>query len=283
MLKIKKEPMTAAEVQPTWEMLVEQERELTRNVKLNRLLQPIGLAIFALNLLLATGNILRFIGGSLVEKYFLAMPILPALTEHLPRGSWAGILLFSILFVYLIPLAICGVTAILVTFNDRKKYENEREPLFGTEIECAKALTNKAENVYVLRRKMKTRSIYPIAGILTALMAIPILIALFRSVSGDSPAVLELSLALIALLLCLFVLFWIYTGLLKGFSLLNSLFFHSPSEWTFYLIYRRADAYWESIDPEEFARRECLAEQKKKRKKKNAPEPEPEYPAEEIE
>ena len=147
MLKLKKEPMTAEEVQPTWDMLVELERNLKRNVGLSRILQPVGIAISALNLLLATGNIIRFIGGALVEEYFMEMPILPVLVEHLPRGSWLGILLFSILFVYLIPLAICGGIAVVFYLKDRKKYEDEREPLFGTEIECAKALANKAENV----------------------------------------------------------------------------------------------------------------------------------------
>ena len=57
MLKIKKEPMTAEEVQPTWEMLVDLERKLQRNVRMSRILQPVGLAIFALNLLLASAAI----------------------------------------------------------------------------------------------------------------------------------------------------------------------------------------------------------------------------------
>ena len=41
--------MTAEEVQPTWEMLVDLERKLQRNVRMSRILQPVGLAIFALN------------------------------------------------------------------------------------------------------------------------------------------------------------------------------------------------------------------------------------------
>ena len=264
MLKLKKEPMTAEEVQPTWDMLVELERNLKRNVGLSRILQPVGIAISALNLLLATGNIIRFIGGALVEEYFMAMPILPALVEHLPRGSWLGILLFSILFVYLIPLAICGGIAVVFYLKDRKKYEDEREPLFGTEIECAKALANKAENVYVLRKKMKSHSIYTVTGILTALLVIPILIALVQLLTGQAPAVLEIAIGLIALLVCLFAVFWIYAGVLKSFSLLNSLFYYAPGEWPLYLVYRRADAYWESIDPEEFARREKAEARKKK-------------------
>ena len=205
-------------------------------------MQPVGIAISALNLLLATGNIIRFIGGALVEEYFMAMPILPALVEHLPRGSWLGILLFSILFVYLIPLAICGGIAVVFYLKDRKKYEDEREPLFGTEIECAKALANKAENVYVLRKKLKSHSIYTVTGILTALLVIPILIALVQLLTGQAPAVLEIAIGLIALLVCLFAVFWIYAGVLKSFSLLNSLFYYAPGEWPLYLVYRRADA-----------------------------------------
>ena len=273
MLKLKKEPMTAEEVQPTWDMLVELERNLKRNVGLSRILQPVGIAISALNLLLATGNIIRFIGGALVEEYFMAMPILPALVEHLPRGSWLGILLFSILFVYLIPLAICGGIAVVFYLKDRKKYEDEREPLFGTEIECAKALANKAENVYVLRKKLKSHSIYTVAGILTALLVIPILIALVQLLTGQAPAVLEIAIGLIALLVCLFAVFWIYAGVLKSFSLLNSLFYYAPGEWPLYLVYRRADAYWESIDPEEFARREKAEIQKKKNRNDTQDEP----------
>ena len=273
MLKLKKEPMTAEEVQPTWDMLVELERNLKRNVGLSRILQPVGIAISALNLLLATGNIIRFIGGALVEEYFMAMPILPALVEHLPRGSWLGILLFSILFVYLIPLAICGGIAVVFYLKDRKKYEDEREPLFGTEIECAKALANKAENVYVLRKKLKSHSIYMVAGILTALLVIPILIALVQLLTGQAPAVLEIAIGLIALLVCLFAVFWIYAGVLKSFSLLNSLFYYAPGEWPLYLVYRRADAYWESIDPEEFARREKAEIQKKKNRNDTQDEP----------
>ena len=273
MLKLQKEPMTAEEVQPTWDMLVELERNLKRNVGLSRILQPVGIAISALNLLLATGNIIRFIGGALVEEYFMEMPILPALVEHLPRGSWLGILLFSILFVYLIPLAICGGIAVVFYLKDRKKYEDEREPLFGTEIECAKALANKADNVYVLRKKLKSHSIYTVTGILTALLVIPILIALVQLLTGQAPAVLEIAIGLIALLVCLFAVFWIYAGVLKSFSLLNSLFYYAPGEWPLYLVYRRADAYWESIDPEEFARREKAEARKKKNRNDTQDEP----------
>lgn len=278
MLKIKKEPMTAEEVQPTWEMLVDLERKLQRNVRMSRILQPVGIVIFALNLLLATANIIRFIGGALVEEYFMSMPILPQLVEHLPRSSWVGVIVFSVLFVYLIPLAICGGIALIFYLMDRKKNEDEREPLFGTEIECAKALTNKAENVYVLRKKLKTQSIYTITGILTALLVLPILIALVQFLMGQSPAVFEIAIALIALLVCLFAVFWIYAGALKSFSLLNSLFYYAPSEWSVYLVYRRADAYWESIDPEEFARRE--KEEVGKKKKRKTAEYESEVPEE---
>lgn len=249
--------MTAADVQPTWEMLWETERKLQLNLRMDRVLKPVGIFVFALNLLLTTGNFIRFIGGSVIMDYFMRMPLLPAMTEYLPRSSWGVMLLFFILFNLFLPSAICAVIAVLFYMREQKEREGEQpERLFGTEIECAKALTNKAETVYVLRKKVKNRSVYPIAGVLTALIAIPILYALIDFMTGDSPAVLEISVALIALLICLFVLFWIYTGVLMLFSLLTSLFCRVPGQWPLYLIYRNADAYWESIDPAEFAKRE---------------------------
>ena len=46
----KREPMSAAEVQPMWEKLVKQERTLRRNRRLCTILQPVGTILFALNL-----------------------------------------------------------------------------------------------------------------------------------------------------------------------------------------------------------------------------------------
>lgn len=269
----KREPMSAAEVQPTWEKLVRQERSLRRNRRLCTILQPSGTILFAFNLLLVTANFILFLGGDLMGGYFTKMPVLPALVESFPRGSWGGILAFSFCFAFLIPLAVSGIITLIFWLLDRKKYKDVSEPLNGSEIECAKALTNKAEAVYVLRSQFPRWSIYLETGILTAVLALPILSALLQFARGEEPAVLELALTCLALLLCLFVMFWVYALLLKVFSLLNSLFYLSSGEWKLYEQYQRLDAYWESIDPDEFAKRQQKAMERKKsrRRKKAAP------------
>ena len=269
----KREPMSAAEVQPTWEKLVRQERSLRRNRRLCTILQPSGTILFAFNLLLVTANFILFLGGDLMGGYFAKMPVLPALVESFPRGSWGGILAFSFCFAFLIPLAVSGIITLIFWLLDRKKYKDVSEPLNGSEIECAKALTNKAEAVYVLRSQFPRWSIYLETGILTAVLALPILSALLQFARGEEPAVLELALTCLALLLCLFVMFWVYALLLKVFSLLNSLFYLSSGEWKLYEQYQRLDAYWESIDPDEFARRQQKAMERKqsRRRKKAAP------------
>lgn len=269
----KREPMSAAEVQPTWEKLVRQERSLRRNRRLCTILQPVGTILFAFNLLLVTANFILFLGGDLMGGYFAKMPVLPALVESFPRGSWGGILAFSFCFAFLIPLAVSGIITLIFWLLDRKKYKDVSEPLNGSEIECAKALTNKAEAVYVLRSQFPRWSIYLETGILTAVLALPILSALLQFARGEEPAVLELALTCLALLLCLFVMFWVYALLLKVFSLLNSLFYLSSGEWKLYEQYQRLDAYWESIDPDEFAKRQQKAMERKKsrRRKKAAP------------
>ena len=269
----KREPMSAAEAQPTWEQLVRQERSLRRNRRLCTILQPSGTILFAFNLLLVTANFILFLGGDLMGGYFAKMPVLPALVESFPRGSWGGILAFSFCFAFLIPLAVSGIITLIFWLLDRKKYKDVSEPLNGSEIECAKALTNKAEAVYVLRSQFPRWSIYLETGILTAVLALPILSALLQFARREEPAVLELALTCLALLLCLFVMFWVYALLLKVFSLLNSLFYLSSGEWKLYEQYQRLDAYWESIDPDEFAKRQQKAMERKKsrRRKKAAP------------
>lgn len=249
MFKKQREPMRAEDVQPTWDDLVKTERLLRRNRRVSRIIQPVGTIIFMFNLLLTTGNFIRFLDIDLINRFFDQIPVLPALVEPLPRGGWGSLIVFSILFTYMIPLVISAAIAGLFYIVDRNKHKNAPVPLNGSEIDKAKALTNKAETVYVLRRDMPRWSVYPEAGILTGVVAVLILFALIHFASGDSPAVLELSLSCIALLLCLFVLFWVYVLLLKIFSALNGFFCYASSEWTLYEKYQRADAYWESVDP----------------------------------
>lgn len=279
-----KETMDAARVEPTWNELIKLERRLERNKRICRIVQPVGSLIFLLNLLLVTANFAQFIGGAPVEAYFTKMPLLPAMVEHFPRGSFGGVIAFSLCFAYLIPLAVCGAITALLWFLDRRKYGDTVEPLRGTEAECAKALVYKAETVYELRKQIPQWSIFAETSILTALTAIPILYTCIAFAKGESPAVLEIALGCFALLVCLFVLFWVYAALFKVFTLLNALFYFSPSAWSLYEQYHRLDAYWESIDPQEFAKREekarrLQAEKARKRRKKTADDlPEGEEP-----
>ncbi len=269
-----KTPMNTAQVQPTWGQLVRLERGLKRNKLLCRILQPVGTVIFLFNLLLSTANFALFLGGNLMRNYFTKMPILPSLAERLPRGSFGGVIAFTLCFSYLVPLAICGAISVVFYLLDRKKYGKEIPPLRGTEAECAKALVYKAETVYELRKQIPQWSIFTETSILTALTALPIVYTLIAFAKSESPAVLEIALGCFALLVCLFVLFWVYAALFKGFSLLNALYYYSPSEWSLYEQYHRLDAYWESVDPTEFAKREHrarLQQEAKARKRRKRP------------
>ena len=246
------QPSTSDQVQPLWEKLVRLEGRLRRNKKLSRIVQPVGIFVFTLNLLLTTGNFALFFENLLGIEFRL--PVLSSLAEGLPRGSWTGLLAFSFLFLFVIPLGICGAITGIYYLTHRK--EEEPEKLYGDEVSCAKALTNEAERVYALRKSTKTCSTYLMTGILTAVAALPILISGWNLMKGDSPAVLELALTFLALLLCLFVLFWIYALLFRVFMLLLSLLFIGPSQWKLYELYQRADLYWESVEPGEQLRRE---------------------------
>ena len=278
MFKKQREPMRAEEVQPTWDNLVKLERTLHRNKRVSRIVQPVGTIIFMFNLLLTTGNFIRFLDKALLNRFFDKIPVLPSLVEPLPRGSWGGLILFSVFFTYVIPLAISAGIAGLFYYLDRRKYKNAAAPLNGSEIDKAKALTNKAETVYVLRRDLPRWSVYPEAGILTGIFAALTLIALLEFAASDSPAVLEITLSCIALLLCLFVLFWVYVLLLKLFAALNGFFCYASSEWTLYEQYQRVDAYWESVDPLEHSSRmeelRVLRERHHRRRKQPAYETE---------
>ncbi|MBO2528003.1 MAG: hypothetical protein CW335_07535 [Clostridiales bacterium] len=278
MFKKEKAPMTAAEVQPTWDSLVKLERTLRRNQRVSRIIQPVGTVIFMFNLLLTTGNFILFLGSDFLNGFFEKMPILPALVEYLPRGGWGSLIVFSILFTFMIPLVICGVIAGVFYYLDYKKYKDAKEPLNGSEINKAKALTNKAETVYTLRRDMPKWSVYPEAGVLTGLVALMIVFALLHFAQSESPAVLELSLTCLALLLCLFVLFWVYVLFLMLFSALNGGFCYAPGEWALFEQYQRVDAYWESVDPLEHENRveeqRILQTERRRRRKQPAEEAE---------
>lgn len=250
-----KETFLSKDMQPTWEFLVKRERRLRRNKLLCRIIQPVSGLIFLFNLLIATCNAVLFFLGDTFSDFFAAVPVLPSLVESFPRSSATAVLAVFLWFAYLIPLAISGLVFGLLFLLDYLKYKDVKEPLQGSEAECAKALVNKAETVYDLRKKIPTWSVFLETGILTAFTAVPLVIGVIR-LAGETGAVLQIALYCLALIVVLFVFFWVYALLFKLFSLLNSLYYLSGDEWDYYQLYQRLDAYWESVDEEEFTRRE---------------------------
>ena len=248
MFQLPKEPMKEADVQPTWEFLVKQERTLQRNAKIVRIIQPLGAVICAWNLLLVAMNLLMFVAGDLIGEYFAKLPILPSLIDSMPRGSWSGIIWFGILLAYILPLLICGAIAGVYYYLSWKKGDTI-EPLNGNAAQCAVALQNKAEAVYELRRKIPRWSTYLETGILTAITAIPIVL-MFIDYASEGAMAFRLALALLILLVVLFVFFWLYAFVMYTFSLLNSLFYFSASEWTLYDIYHWVCDYRDMVAPE---------------------------------
>lgn len=278
MFKKRREAFGEAQVQPTWNYLVGMERRLRRNKMLCRIIQPVGTILFLFNLLLATVNLGLLWLGETLAVHFEAVPFLPALVEKLPRTSTTGAIVFLLLFSYLIPLAVSGSIAGIVWLVKEKRNPPEKRPLNGTPAQCAKALAREAETVYSLRRSIPKWSIYLETGILTALTAIPVVVTLLEYAKSEAAAALQIALLCGLLLICLFVLFWVYALLFQVFSVLNSLFYYSPGEWALYDLYQTADAYWESVDPIEFAKREQrvreqLAPKERKPRREQPPAP----------
>lgn len=266
MFKKRKEVMSEEQLRPTWDYLIALERRLRRNTRLCRILQPVSSVIFLFNLLLAVMNLAKFVGSETMNAHFDKIPVLPALVESLPRGSWTGVLVFTVLFTFGISLAVSGAITGVTYLLDRRDAP-EKRPLNGTLAQRANAVVNEAETVYELRRAMPTWSIYLETGVLTALSAFPIVMTLLQYAEGTEPSVLWLALYFCALLVCLFVLFWVYALLLWCFARLNSLFYRSPSAWSLYTLYQELDAYWESVDPDEFDRRDRSRRESRKKRK----------------
>ena len=258
MFKLPKTPMTEVEVQPTWEYLISRERLLKRNVLVSRIIQPLGAVLFVFNMLLVSMNFGLFYFGEKMSKYFEKLPLLPTLVESMPRDGWTKVILFSILIGFIVPLLICGMVAGGFYLRDWLRYRDVQVPLNGTQAQKAQALTNLAENVYELRRKILHWTIYLESGMLTGLMAVVIVFMFIDYASGGAIA-LQLALVALLLLTVLFGLFWFYALLAFLFSRLNALYYLSPSDWKLYELYHRTDAYWESVDPEEFAKRQAAA------------------------
>lgn len=260
-----KTPFSAEQVQPKWEELIRLERRLRRNVQLCRILQPVGTVLFSLHLLIAALNFVWCVGGETLMQFFRTVPLFVSLTEGLPHETVGSCIGFLLWFGFLIPAAVCGAITGVVWFLDRRKPQEER-PLVGSPVQQARALANEGETVYMLRRNMPRWSVFFEAGVVTALMALPVLLRLIEIAKGSEPSVLQLTVGICLLLVCLFVLYWVFAGLLECFSLLLSLYYLSPGEWTLYDQHRRLDEYWESVDPAEFARRQCAAEERKSRR-----------------
>lgn len=258
----RKNPVTEAEIQPIWKYLVSMERRLGRNKLLYRILHPVGCVIFFFNLLLVTGNLYLYIGGDLIRPYFEKLPILPALVEGLPRSSKTGIFVFSLCFTFLIPLAINGAIFGLTYYLEERKHKKEVDPLQGNKIECARALVYQAERVYALRKKIPSWSVYWLAAILSTIATVPALQIFVSLAKEEAPAPFLIALSCMAILLGIFVLYWVYALLFRVFAYLNDLFTMSPSAWKLWELYHRLDAYWLEVDPSDQAHRD----EKKKEK-----------------
>ena len=273
MFKTNKEPLNPKTAKERWTYLVKWERRLKRNVLLCRIIQPLGACIFTLNMLLATMNLLLAI-----DKPFLAetigaamdkVPLLPGMIDSFPRETMKEAMVFAGWFAFLIPLAISGlVLGVLYAIDYFHTYKDKPIPeLRGTDAECAEALAHEAEWVYNLRRKLPQWSIFMETSILTALTVWPVLSICLGFLGGEDPAVLQIALSLFAMVVVIFVFFWFYAGCFWVFSRLNALYYVAPGEWHFWGLFNETDDYWESVDPEEYARRERVAARKKASRK----------------
>lgn len=265
MFKTKREPLTPTTAVERWNYLVKWEKRLKRNVLLCRIIQPMGAVIFTLNLLMATMNLLLALGNrfdtTVIAEALDRVPILPGWIENFPRETLKEALGFAFWFAFLIPLAASALVLIILLVIDYCKKEPLPD-LVGSESECAEALAHQAEKVYRLRGKMPQWSIFLETTILTALVVWPVLAVCLGFLGGEDPAALQIGLSCFAMLVCIFVFFWIFAACFWIFSRLNALFYLSPGEWTFWQLFNETDDYWESVDPEEYARRERVAARK---------------------
>lgn len=265
MYRIDKNNVSSNEIHSMWSYLQKQEELLKRNRMLGNLLVPLGSTLFLLNLLLATLNIAKFFLGDLYDSVFSSIGIYASAIESFPRGSLGGVIVFSVFFVYGIPLAICGGIWAFFYFKDRNDHRRGQE-LRGNDAQCARALVNRCERVYEQRKGMRKWSIFPWTAILTGLVTLPVLLSCMQVASADGEALFGIALYSLILLVVLFVLFWVFALLFQVFFWLNGLFFRNPSEWDYYELYQHLDAYWESVDGEEHYRRQRKHMEKEARK-----------------
>jgi hypothetical protein len=221
--------------------------------------------IFTLNLLLSTINVFLAIDhpavGDTIKTAIEKVPILPGMVKSFPRETIKEALVFGGNFSFLVPLAMSAIVFFVFLAMDLRNKKPIPE-LKGTEAECARALAHEAEWVYNLRRQIPAWSIFPETTVLTALVVWPVLSICLGFLGGEDPAVLQIALSCFAMLVCVFVLFWVFAGLFWIFSQANALYYIAPSEWEFWDIFNETDDYWESVDPREYARREKVASER---------------------
>ena len=264
MFKPAKEDMTPEKAGALWTYLVKWEKRLKRNLFLCKIIQPLGTGIFTLNMLLATMNLMYLIPHSSVPDALGKVPVLSAMVKKFPRGSLKQALAFTGWFAFLIPLAVSAVVLgvlLLLELRERQPIA----PLEGSEAQCAKALAYQAETDYQLSKKVPGWNIFPETTLLTVLVVWPILSLCTGFLKGDTPAILQTSLSIFALLVCLFAAFWVFAACFWVFSKLNSLFYYSPGQWKFWKLFNELDDYWESVDAQEYDRRERIAKERKEK------------------
>ncbi len=247
MYKVPKEPLRETAVQSTWERLVRKERAMRRNLWMCRLIHPIGTLLCAWNLLLVSINLWIFMAGDKIGSFFEKLPYLPSRIASMPRNNWSEVLSYSLKRTYIQPLLICGLIACIFYLVTLIIQIRKKIPLNGTTMQCASALTVKAENVYELRRKMPRWTVSLEAGIMTLITAYPIAL-MFIDYASKGVNALQLVLILMALLLWLLISFWFYVLVLYVFTLINSLFYFSRGKWAYYELYHWVNNYYEMTE-----------------------------------
>ena len=96
-MKNERKPLTAREVQPTWEFLVSTEQTLNRAILASRILKPVGMVLFGLGILIGSVNLLLGVFGETLMTYLKLLPLLPSLIGALPHSGLAQSILLLVL------------------------------------------------------------------------------------------------------------------------------------------------------------------------------------------
>lgn len=253
-----------------WQWLSWNEYSMRRKRYLSYILPPLGTVLFLWNSLLAAANAIYCYSNATLREAFDKLPLLPKFAASLQKFNtgWKHLLFSSLRYMYLGPILICAGIALVWFGIDLWQYLTHRKPLSGTPAQQAQALTNQAERVYEYRKGFGTWTIVPAAAVVTVLTAAPAVYMAIYYAKTKTAAVLQLTGILIVLLFCLFVAFWIFVLLFSLFHLMLRLCFASRSAWYYWSLYRRIDAHWEELDPEEHEKRELANPREQKASKK---------------